>query len=415
MYGAQYTIFNDAPALSDKTIVAWLDNAEALDKIRDSLFRQDAIGTMQGLTGIWQIFCRQGSIPADKADETLAGHRLRLSAPSRASRDLFDAGRAGVNALLKSTATSGAGRTPRRTGCWRCWPAVRGSTNRIRATELVQQEQRIFEAQKLLPVDLLFELADNLEAVSKGEKLNAQLAARLAARVADIRLPRNSMSGVEKNAMAFGYYVDRHVDDERKLNLRAIIDKAAKDPEKLKDIRGQLAPTLRDTLVGYNYIHYAPPGAQILITNPLFVRGHDFLGIASANHSWRTTEVYGTGWPSNAGGRLVGSLSGLPYALAEAEQNFLIPTQTQALIWGDLVPQMMLTARASRFWTVTPAQMHWVGMHMRLAEELIAEAALEPAQRDEVSRAVYRVASPSRASVIMPPSRRAMCAARSMR
>jgi hypothetical protein len=44
----------------------------------------------------------------------------------------------------------------------------------------------------------------------------------------------------------------------------------------------------------------------------------------------------------------VGSLSGLPYALAEAEQNFLVPTQTQALIWGDLVPQMMLTARACR-------------------------------------------------------------------
>ena len=58
------------------------------------------------------------------------------------------------------------------------------------------------------------------------------------------------MTGVEKNAMAFGYYVDRHVDDERKLNLRAMIDKAAKDPEKLKDIRGQLAPTLRDTIVG---------------------------------------------------------------------------------------------------------------------------------------------------------------------
>jgi hypothetical protein len=209
------------------------------------------------------------------------------------------------------------------------------------------------------------------------------------------------MSGVEKNAMAFGYYVDKHVDDERKLNLRAMIDKAAKDPEKLRDIRGQLAPALRDTLVGFNYLHYAPPGAQILITNPLFVRGHDFLGIANSNHSWRTTEVYGTGWPSNAGGRLVGSLSGLPYALAEAEQNFLVPTQTQALIWGDLVPQMMLTARASRFWTVTPSQMHWVGMHMRLTEELLAEAALEPAQRDEISRAVYRVASPSRASVVM--------------
>ena len=41
VYGAQYMIFNDAPGSSDKTIVAWLDNAEAVDKIRDSLFRQD--------------------------------------------------------------------------------------------------------------------------------------------------------------------------------------------------------------------------------------------------------------------------------------------------------------------------------------------------------------------------------------
>jgi hypothetical protein len=400
LYGAQYMIFNDAPGLSDKTILAWLDNAEALDRLHDSLFRQDAIGTVQGLTGIWQIFCRQGSIPADKADEALLAIITPFGAVKN-SRDLFDAGRSGVNALLKSTGSPASGPNSaqdRMLALLAGGPRLDDSESRV---EIVQQEQRIFDAQKLLPVDLLFELADNLEAVSKGEKLNAQLSSRLAARVSDIELPRSSMSGVEKNAMALGYYVDKHVDDERKVNLRAIIDKAAKDPEKLRDIRGQLAPTLRDTLVGYNYLHYAPPGAQILITNPLFVRGHDFLGIASANHSWRTTEVYGTGWPSNAGGRLVGSLTGLPYALAEAEQNFLIPTQTQALIWGDLVPQMMLTARASRFWTVTPAQMHWVGMHMRYAEELIAEAALEPAQREEVSREVYRVASPSRASIIM--------------
>jgi len=397
VYGAQYVIFNDAPQLTDRTIVAWMDNAETVDKIHDALLRQDAIGMVQGLTGIWQIFCRQGSIPADKADETLLAVIMPFGTV-KSARDLFDAGRSGVNALLKTTGTSGGSSQDRMLALLAGGPRTDDSEARV---QLVQQEQRIFEAQKLLPVDLLFEMADNLQAVSKGEKLNAQLSARLAARVADIDLPRSSMSGVEKNAMAFGYYVDKHIDDERKVNLRAIIDKAAKDPQKLTDIRGLLAPALRDTLVGYNYIHYAPPGAQILITNPLFVRGHDFLGVANSNHSWRTTDVYGTGWPSNAGGRLVGSLSGLPYALAEAEQNFLVPTQTQALIWGDLVPQMMLTARASRFWTVTPAQMHWVGMHMRLAEELIAEAAVESAERDEVSRAVYRVASPSRASIVM--------------
>ena len=74
----------------------------------------------------------------------------------------------------------------------------------------------------------------------------------------------------------------------------------------------------------------------------------------------------------------MGSLSTLPYALAEAEQNFLIPAQTQALIWGDLVPQMILSAKIPRWWNVTPAQVHWVGLHMRYGRELLAEAALDP-------------------------------------
>ncbi len=77
--------------------------------------------------------------------------------------------------------------------------------------------------------------------------------------------------------------------------------------------------------MGLNYVHYAPPGAQVLYTNPLFVRSHDFIGVQGANSTWKETEVLGSGWPSSAGGKLVGSLVSLPYALAEAEQNFLIP------------------------------------------------------------------------------------------
>jgi hypothetical protein len=396
-YGAQYTVFSDAPGLTDKTIIAWLDAAESVDKIRDSQLRQDAIGTMQGLTGIWQIFCRQGSIAPAAADQALAGIAASLGGV-RNNRELFDAGRAGLVLLVKTSgATSPASLQDRMLGLLAGGKKLDDSEPRA---ALVLEEQRIFESQKLLPADLVFELADNLEGVSKGEKLNAQLASRMAARVNDIQLPRNSMTGVEKNAMAFGYYVDRHIDEERKLNFRAMIDKASKDPEKLKDIRGLLAPTLRDTIVGYNYIHYAPPGAQILMTNPLFVRGHDFIGMQGSNRSWRTTEMYGTGWPSNAGGRLVGSLAGLPYALAEAEQNFLIPTQTQALIWGDLVPQMILSAKAPRFWSVTPAQMHWVGLNMRYAETEVAEASANAGEREAVFRALDAAASPWRAAMV---------------
>ncbi len=398
MFGPQYTVFSDSPAITDQTVLAWLDTAEAVDKIRDSRLRQDTIGMYQGLTGIWQIFCRQGSISVSKASDALAAMVTPFAAVKN-NRELFDAGRQGLTLLVKSTGTTAGTMQERMLALLAGGPKVDDSETR---TSLVQDEQRIFEAQKLLPADLIFELADNLEGVAKGEKLNAQLASKMAARVADIQLPRNSMTGAEKNIMAFGFYVDKHIDDERKLNFRAMIDKAGKDknPEVLKDIRGTLAPTLRDTIVGYNYIHYSPPGAQILLTNPLFVRGHDFIGMQGANRSWRVTEMYGSGWPSNAGGRLVGSLAGLPYALAEAEQNFLVPTQTQALIWGDLVPQMILTAKAPRFWSVKPVQMHWVGMNMRFAEDEVAEAAVNPAARQEVFDAVDSAASPWRASLI---------------
>ena len=72
----------------------------------------------------------------------------------------------------------------------------------------------------------------------------------------------------------------------------------------------------------------------------------------------------------------MGSLVSLPYALAEAEQNFLIPSREQALIWGDLVPQLLLTATIPRWWNVTPGQLHWVALHMDYAETLLAEAAV---------------------------------------
>ncbi len=178
--------------------------------------------------------------------------------------------------------------------------------------------------------------------------------------------------------------------------MRAAIDKTANDAQKLKELRGTLAPFLRDTLVGFNYLHYAPPAAQVLHTNPLFVRSHDFIGIQGANQTWKTTEVFGTGWPANAGGRLVGSLASLPYALAEAEQNFLIPSREQALIWGDLVPQMILSAVIPRWWNVTPLQLHWVGLHMAYAESVLAESALDAERREQVMATLDRYAPPGR-------------------
>jgi hypothetical protein len=389
VYSSQYSLFSEVPTLSDQTIIAWMDAAAGLDKKGDPGFRQDGIAMFQGLTGLWQIFCRQKSIASGSADAALAAMTGPF-AGLRTNRELFDAGRQGLNSLLTNAgATSGPLQE-------RVMTLLAGGSHPEAADiriELMRQQQRYFDAQALFPPDTIFELADNLEAVAKGEKLNAQLAARLAAKANDIQLPRASMTFEEKGSQAFGFWVDKHIGDQRKLNLRAVIDKASKDPEKLRDIRGLLAPALRDTIVGYNYIRYAPPGAQILLTNPLFVRGHDFVGAQGANHAWQATSMYGSGWPSNAGGRLIGSLSELPYALAEAEKDFLVPSQTQALIWGDLVPQMILSATIPRYWDVTPVQMHWVSATTRHAEAMIAEAAVNPAVRSQVLDAVGNAAS----------------------
>ncbi|MGC9949361.1 MAG: hypothetical protein ABSF64_23595 [Bryobacteraceae bacterium] len=391
-YGSQYPIFNEAAAVGDKSIAQFLDTAEEAGRLKDPVLRADTLGMLQSLLGLWQILARSDSLPAPKADETFAA----LLAPFAAVRDgrmLFDAGRGGVAVLLNATGSkSGA---PAQARLLDLLAGAADPSDTDSHTRVVQDMMRIMEAQHIVPVDDLFDLASHFDSLAGGAKLDTALLNRLSTRIADIPLARATLSPIEKNALSFGYWTDKHVDAERKLNLRAAIDKAPGD--KKRDLRALLAPFLRDTLVAYNYAHYAPPGAQVLYTNPLFVRSHDFLGNAQGpNHMWRATEVYGSGWPSNGGGRLVGSLAGLPYALAEAEQNFLVPEQTQALIWGDLVPQMIVSAVIPRWWNVTPSQLHWVALHMRYAESLLAASALDPALRRETLAILSAQAAPAR-------------------
>jgi hypothetical protein len=389
----QYPLFSEVPTLSDETILAFVDLTHSVSGIHDQGLRADTAGTSQALIGLWQIFARQQNIPPAEADATLAG----ILAPFQkiqGEREIFDAGQAWVRMLLKAT-HSPAKVSPQD----RIIDLLAGAAPTEASDthqQMIEDMIRVFEAQRLASLSDLFDLADNLDSVGKGEKLNTQLAQKLASRISEIQLPRSAMSGQEKNSLAFGYWTERHIEAQRKLNLRAAIDKSANDASKLKELRGQLAPFLRDTLVGFNYLHYAPPGAQVLHTNPLFVRSHDFIGIQGSEQTWKATQVFGSGWPASAGGRLVGSLVALPYALAEAEQNFLIPSREQALIWGDLVPQMMLTAVIPRWWNVSSAQVHFVGTNMRYAEDLLAESALSPQRRAQVMGVLEAYAPPAR-------------------
>lgn len=392
-FGAQYAIFAEVSDVSNQTIGQFLDTAQAIEQIHDLGLRSDAAGTLQALAGLWQIFCRQDSIAPAERDRTLAAILGRFG-KMKNEGEVFDGGRAGVQTLLAAT-HSPAGMSPQD----RMLDLLAGTAQSDSSdphTQMVEDMIRIFEAQRLISLASIFDLVDQLESLAKGEKVNNALINKTAARISEIQLPQSPLSGQERNILSFGYWPERHIETERKLNLRAFIERAEKDPKKLDDVRALLAPFLRDTLVGLNYVHYAPPGAQVLYANPQFVRSHDFVGVEGANATWKSTEVAGGGWPSSAGGRLTGSLASLPYALADAEQNFLIPSREQALIWGDLVPQLLLTATVPRWWNVTPAQLHWVALHMDYGETLLAEGAVNAGRRQIVLNTLGQYAMPAR-------------------
>jgi hypothetical protein len=396
-YGAQYPLFSETGALSDATILLFLDTADKISRTGNNELKADSAGMMQALAGLWQVLVRQKLIGEQKADETLAAVVKPFQTVNN-TQLLFDAGRAGVGVLLRAAGVEDLS-NPQDRMLDLLAGALKPADEETHQA-LLGEMLRAFEAQRLVSLKLLFDLDDHLEALSKGEPLNAQLLGRLAARVSDLNLPKATLSTAERNSMAFGYYSEKHIDMQRKLNLRAVVAKAEGNAERLKEARGLLAPLLRDTLVGLLYIHYAPPGAQLLYTNPLFARSHDFIGIQGSNQTWKATEVLGMGWPSSAGGRLVGSLMNLPYALAEAEQNFLIPSREQALIWGDLVPQLLVSARLPRFWRATPQQLHYVGLHVRLGETVIAESALRADLREAAMRELERLAPPARVEIV---------------
>ena len=395
-YSAQYAIFSESPELSGKSIGAFLDAAAGISKTRELLLRADSAGMFQALVGLWQILVRQGNIPADRADGVFAG----VVAPFGAMRDdgsLFDAGVKGLDALLAAArAPDSPVRGPQETLIDLLAAGGGTEADDAPAGELTG----VLEAQRIVSLDAIYSLADRLTATAKGEKPDAEAMNKLASRFAEIQLPRPPLSDAERIAQEEVTAVERHLDAERGFNVRSAMVKAGGDPAKLREIRAQLAPWLRDTLVAFEYAYYKPPKAEVLYANPLYVRSHDFIGPGGTDGMWRTTEVASQGWPANGGGRLIGSLAGLPYALAAAEQNFLVPAQKQALIWLDLVPQIVVSATLPRWGNVTADQMHWVGLHLRYAREMLAESVLDAETRAAALEAMSALASPARVQAI---------------
>ena len=366
-FGQQYVLFADSPTLSEASMDKYLDWGAGSMKMRDNLLRSDALGASQALLELWRILCRQGSIPLAARDESFS-KIVEPFAQVKQESDVFDAARAGVNVLLvASEVKSGAGNRQER-----LMEMLVGKVRTSTPASPAENFLRIFDAQRLVSLDGLFLAADRLDKgnaePSALKALNDQLK-----RLQETEPTRGSLSSEERNSLAVGYWSERHIDQERKLNVESLMKGTDK-----KDPKGVLAPFLRDTLVGIIYSYYAPPGAQLCLTNPLLVRSHDFIGPEGSPAEWRHTELTGSGWPESAGGRLTGSLIAVPYALAEAEQNFLTPKREQALIWADLVPQIIAGVTVNRWRNITPAQVRWVALHLQRGRALLAMAAMNP-------------------------------------
>jgi hypothetical protein len=240
------------------------------------------------------------------------------------------------------------------------------------------------EDQRLVSLDTLFALSDGLSEMAKGKPGGPRLLT-LAGELREFELPRPIFTNTEKINWAPPVYSARHAELQIKTDLTKVI-KSPGSPAQLEAARGQLAPFLRDTLVGLNYAYYEPPGAQVLHTNPLFVRSHDFSGmtIMGAERLWRAPELVGVGTPAGGGAYLLGSLADLPYALAETEEDFIAPENVQALIWKESVPDLLVSSTLPRWWGVSPTELHAVALYQRSGEEILGASVKDPQLREKV-------------------------------
>src|SRR5262249_21493499 len=131
----------------------------------------------------------------------------------------------------------------------------------------------------------------------------------LAAELNEFEMPRPLFTTRERAEWSGGSYEIKHTQAQMNTDLTKILS-APINVSALQASRGQLTSFRRDALVGLNYAYYEPPGAQMLHTNPMLVRSHDFAGSVSLRgEHWQTPFLMGRGAAASGGGRLVGSLA----------------------------------------------------------------------------------------------------------
>ena len=389
-----YPIFAEFPDLDDESITGFVATAERIDNIQSATLRSNALGAFQANIGLWQILARQGEISGKILNRSWQSAVRPFSAFS-SSVQLFDATRASLESIL--FAASGKAHLSQD----QVVELLAGPTQDSQDGQRVHQElarriRAVFDDQRLVSLDTLFGLFDGLDKMAKGANVADQLLP-LAADLREFELPRPIFTGGEKEAWAPIVYVNRHAELQVRTDLTKVI-RSPGSPAQLAEARGRLTPFLRDTLVGLNYAYYEPPGAQVLHNNPLFVRSHDFsaASMEGVEHIWSSPTLVGIGVTAGGGAYLLGSLADLPYALASMEQDFISPNKVQALIWREVVPELLVVSVLPRWWNVSRDEMHAATLYQRFGEELLIASASNPQLREKVLGIFAERLSPAR-------------------
>jgi len=386
-FSDQFVVFSEFPDLDDASIAAFLQVVTGLNGIPKNTLRGNAFGTFQASVGLWQILARQGEIPGAALNDSwqkLIGPFGKIGS----STQLFEAGRTALKELLLA-ATGKADVSQDKIVNLLAGPR-QSAPEAQRMQELIGNRIRsVLDGQRLVSLDTLLALGDGLGEVAQGTVSSNSLLP-LAGELREFEMPQPIFRNSEREEWATGIYNNRHTELQMHTSLAKII-KSPSSSQQLVEARGQLAPFLRDTLVGLNYAYYEPPGAQILHHNPLFVRSHDFAGesVIGLERLWQAPQLFGAGSPAGGGAHLVGSLADLPYLLAVAEQDFIAPQNVQALIWRELVPGLLTNSVVPRWWNVNQNELHAVSLYQQCGEELLAASA----DNDEVRNKVMNILS----------------------
>jgi hypothetical protein len=387
-YRDQYLMFTEFSELDDTSIGRFLSAADAIDRIGNSGVRANALGLFQANLGLWQILARQGQIPRLNWNSSFQS-ALQPYLEIRNAAQLFDAGRASLNDIWQAAGATTAV-TEESLISMLAGPAQTDpEAQRIHGL-IAERIRSVMDSQRLVSLNALLAFADGLATLAQGHPASDEVL-RLAREVQAFEMPLPMFSNRERSEWASGLQHNPHSSLQTRKDFVKEVSKSRNSPEDVAEIRGALVPFLRDTLVGLNYAYYEPPGAQMVRNNPLFVRSHNFSGqmTMKGDEVWQTPRIFGRGWTASGGAHLAGSISDLPYVLAQVEQDFIIPENVQSLIWADLVPTMLTSAILPRWWNVTKDELQAVSLYQRLGEEALAAAA----SRDDVRQLVLEILS----------------------